>query len=69
MSESTGERDVMTDAEYEAITRRYFAAREPGCEIAISVRRGDRVVRFVLLSANDNVTLRLDGSSESGPAA
>lgn len=57
-----------TDAEYEELTRAYWGAREPGCdEVAVSVRKGGRVVRFVLLTADAAVTLGGD-SAEAGPA-
>ena len=57
------------DAAHEQAVRDFWAAREPGYdEIAVSVRRGGRVVRFVLLTPKDASTWS-PISSSSGPAA
>jgi hypothetical protein len=52
---------TMSDAEYEALTRRFWEQREPGCEVSLAVRRGGRVVRYVLIAPSGAVvTLSAD---------
>lgn len=59
------QRDVLADKEWERISREFWAAREPGAdEVTITVRRGGKMVRFVLLPLDGpSVTLLPDASA------
>jgi hypothetical protein len=48
---------VLSDEEYEELTKRYWASRVAGCdEITVIVRRNDRVLRTVIIEPQESVT-------------
>ncbi len=63
------ERDLLVEKAHEQAVRDFWAAREPEYdEISVSVRRGGKLVRFVLLTPDDATTLRPASSSAAEPA-
>jgi hypothetical protein len=67
---ASGQPVPMSDAEYEEATRAHWSSREPNYEeVTISVRRQGKVVRFVLLTPSEAVSLGQTSCPESGPSA